>query len=390
MTYFSHSKTLHMSSSKLFLLHFIPVSLLLFLGGGGGAMYSQSNTFPSNGNAGVGTPNPGEKLEVVGNLKVKGDLIVTDTAKFKGDVKIVGELKLKSLVDDTQSYDRLLGISPIGIVTAHSNLHFNTPNGVLDVNGTISSTGPMRSSRFTAPVGDSISVNSTRNFFYVNQLTVPISPNDFRGLGFGDGCFSRGINGIGIGFSSHGSGTNSIAIGDRVVAFASNSIVIGTSFSNSDRIVNTTSNSLMIGFNSDMPTLYVSPSSGAGTTGVVCIGSTVVPIGPQYKLAVAGTILAHEVEVVSPAQWPDYVLEPDYLLMSTGEREAYILKHKRLPWMKSAAELSKKGLAVGEMFSGITKNVEELTLYIIQQQKTIDNLEKRLAEIETAMKLSKH
>ncbi len=43
---------------------------------------------------------------------------------------------------------------------------------------------------------------------------------------------------------------------------------------------------------------------------------------------------------------------------------------------------SKRSTGVGEMDAILLKKVEELTLYIIQQQKQIDALQKRLDENE--------
>ena len=44
--------------------------------------------------------------------------------------------------------------------------------------------------------------------------------------------------------------------------------------------------------------------------------------------------------------------------------------------MPSAQEVEDNGILVGEMNATILKKVEELTLYIIQQQKEIDALKK--------------
>ena len=66
------------------------------------------------------------------------------------------------------------------------------------------------------------------------------------------------------------------AIGGRYIKAgpASQTIVIGSGASVSDTLINDITNSLMVGFNSDIPTLFVGPSSGVGTTGNVGIGTT--------------------------------------------------------------------------------------------------------------------
>lgn len=77
-----------------------------------------------------------------------------------------------------------------------------------------------------------------------------------------------------MGFQTTASGGFSIASGKWVTAGNSNSIVLGQGVSNANRLVNNTASSLMVGFNSDIPTLFVGPSAGAGTSGKVGIGTT--------------------------------------------------------------------------------------------------------------------
>jgi trimeric autotransporter adhesin len=84
------------------------------------------------------------------------------------------------------------------------------------------------------------------------------------------------------------SGTNAIAIGTNVRSEGAQSIVIGSGNSNADLLRNNINQSLMVGFNSNVPTLFVGPGSGASTYGNVGIGT----INPQALLDVNGTINA--------------------------------------------------------------------------------------------------
>jgi len=63
-------------------------------------------------------------------------------------------------------------------------------------------------------------------------------------------------------------------------------------------LVNHVPNSLIIGFNSDIPTLYVGPSSGAGTTGKVSVGKDKIISGlhTDWKFSVDGKAVAKKVE----------------------------------------------------------------------------------------------
>ena len=96
-----------------------------------------------------------------------------------------------------------------------------------------------------------------------------------------------------------------------------------------------------------------------------------------YKLAVKGTIICEELKVKLYAHWgdiPDYVLKKDYKLPALSEVADYINKNQHLPGIPSAKEISEKGLSVGEMNLALLKKVEELTKYLIEQQKQIDEL----------------
>ena len=61
--------------------------------------------------------------------------------------------------------------------------------------------------------------------------------------------------------------------------------------------------------------------------------------------------------------------------------EKFILQNKHLPNIPSAAEIEKNGLHLGDTQKRMMEKIEELTLYIIQQQKEIDALKKIVLKI---------
>jgi hypothetical protein len=107
-------------------------------------------------------------------------------------------------------------------------------------------------------------------------------------------------------------------------------------------------------------------------TGNVGIGSAP---STTYKLGVNGKIGCKEI-VVTNSGWADYVFEPDYELRSLGELESFILENKRLPEIPSATQVETEGVGLFEMNALLLKKVEELTLYILEQNKRIEALEK--------------
>ena len=104
-----------------------------------------------------------------------------------------------------------------------------------------------------------------------------------------------------------------------------------------------------------------------------------VGIGTQFphaELSVNGTVLAKAVRVTTNATyWPDYVFGNDYKMMTISELESYVNENKHLPGIPSASEVEEEGsVDLGEMNTLLLQKVEELTRYIIDLQKQIDEL----------------
>jgi hypothetical protein len=116
------------------------------------------------------------------------------------------------------------------------------------------------------------------------------------------------------------------------------------------------------------------------STGNIGIGTAT----PQAKLAVNGDVFAKKVKVTAtgwPA-WPDYVFGDGYKLPSLAELEAFIKKNKHLPDVPSAKEVEANGLDLGDNQAILLKKIEELTLYVIEQQKQIEQMRKELEELK--------
>ncbi|UYQ95516.1 hypothetical protein MKQ68_10430 [Chitinophaga horti] len=98
---------------------------------------------------------------------------------------------------------------------------------------------------------------------------------------------------------------------------------------------------------------------------------------PQHELSVKGTIGAKKVRVTQDG-WADYVFEDGYQLRSIPELEFFIKQHKRLPDIPAASEVATDGIDLGEMNRKLLQKIEELTLYMIEQQKQIDGLRREV------------
>jgi hypothetical protein len=100
---------------------------------------------------------------------------------------------------------------------------------------------------------------------------------------------------------------------------------------------------------------------------------------PTDKLSVNGNIKANgnifsKKIIVAQTFWPDYVFDSSYSLRSLSEVEIFITKNKHLPDMPSAKEVAEKGISVGDSQALLLKKIEELTLYLIEQDKKIHYL----------------
>ncbi len=113
------------------------------------------------------------------------------------------------------------------------------------------------------------------------------------------------------------------------------------------------------------------------------IATTNVGIGtttPNYMLDVNGTIRANEILVNSGSA--DFVFAEDYNLRSLSEVQQFIQEHKHLPEIQSAEHMEKNGVNVNELQIQLLQKIEELTLYLIQQDQTIQNLQQQVEQLK--------
>jgi hypothetical protein len=95
---------------------------------------------------------------------------------------------------------------------------------------------------------------------------------------------------------------------------------------------------------------------------------------PAAKLTVNGCILSTEVKVkLDVSTYPDFVFKSDYKLRPLKEVEQFINENGHLPEIPKTDEMN-EGVSLGKMNSSLLQKIEELTLYIIEQNRAIDEL----------------
>lgn len=130
-----------------------------------------------------------------------------------------------------------------------------------------------------------------------------------------------------------------------------------------------------------------------GNNGNLGIGTN----DPQYKLDVIGKssftdnmkvdakIEAKEVKVtLTPTA--DFVFETDYNLPKLEDVEKHIKEKKHLPEIVSAKVMEKEGVNIGEFQIKLLQKIEELTLYSIDQNKKIKQLQEENKVLQSQSK----
>jgi len=106
------------------------------------------------------------------------------------------------------------------------------------------------------------------------------------------------------------------------------------------------------------------------------LGDGTIGIGTKdtkgYALAVNGKAIFTKVVVKSYSAWPDYVFRKDFHLPGLPELERYVREHQHLPGIASEQEVNAGGVDVSEQEAALLKKVEELTLYLIEQNKKLE------------------
>ncbi len=215
---------------------------------------------------------------------------------------------------------------------------------------------------------------------------------------------TTGIRNNAIGAYSYFSNSSSYntIIGYRTASYGNNNIIIGKKIALPQGVSNAMNIGGVlfgIGFQSGLPESpletpvngkiginVVNPMATLDVAGTANISSNFyvggnIGIGtknPDQKLTVKGKIHAEEILVDTQIPFPDYVFNSDYQLMPLKEVEQFVKNNHHLPQIPTAGEVLDKGLNLGEMQTKLLQKIEELTLYVIQQQKEIEELKNKI------------
>lgn len=99
-----------------------------------------------------------------------------------------------------------------------------------------------------------------------------------------------------------------------------------------------------------------------------------------YNLSVNGNVRAKRVKVYTT--WADYVFEEGYKLPTLEEVEKHITEKGHLLDIPSAKEVETNGIDLGEMNKLLLQKIEELTLYMLDQNKENEKQSKLIKKLE--------
>ena len=127
---------------------------------------------------------------------------------------------------------------------------------------------------------------------------------------------------------------------------------------------------------------YTPQSSSSVLTLTDCGNVGIGTMAPGYKLEVNGSLKSTTIQVDVKPNWPDYVFDSGYQLPSLTEIEKYLQQNHHLPEVPAAETVKKEGIDLADNQAVLLKKIEELTLYVIEQDKQIKQLEGLKKEVE--------
>jgi hypothetical protein len=100
----------------------------------------------------------------------------------------------------------------------------------------------------------------------------------------------------------------------------------------------------------------------------------------KYKYSVVANYAERGEPLDNDGEYPDYVFDDKYNLMSLADFSKFIKREKHLPHIPTAIDFKKenKGLAVSDMLLKLLRTQEEQALYIVQLHEQNELLKKQI------------
>lgn len=120
----------------------------------------------------------------------------------------------------------------------------------------------------------------------------------------------------------------------------------------------------------------------SGTAGDPSTYYTSNAILNKYSVFVQKGVLSEDYALAPQEVWADYVFTKEHVIKPLKEVDNYIKENGNLPNIPSASQIAKDGYNLHEMNVKFLEKIEELTLYTIAQQKSIDEQHLAIVRLE--------
>lgn len=351
--------------------------------------FSQENVIPENGNVGLGTTSPSARLTVAGSTRIDSTLVVGDSvfmssnARVGADLKVDGDLYLPNIPTLTHFNDENIlvrganGIVQNFPISGMTNVIYSVSCDLVGVNPTWNN-GPGKIFVGCPAVRVGIGLTNPSRTLDVQgdaKVSAHMWTNGSLSVGADMNTFSK--------FNIVNTNRTAVIQANTVGNALPYQRLMFFEYDNADtkilEVINTATNRTPIVLRADG---QMDLDNGVvntfhfGTDGQFSVSSATQK---TFVVEANGLTRARKIKVDADV-WADYVFEEDYRLMPLAEVENFVKEHKHLPSVPSEKAMMEEGIDVAEMNVKMMEKIEELTLYLIEQNK---ELEKVKAELET-------
>lgn len=327
-----------------------------------------NDLYYSSGNVGIGLTNPTRKFHVFGE------------SRFDGSATVNGDLSIGPTIIQNYQFPRGIDILSYGLENsnpARVHIGLQRKNYISQGNGT--------GQDITDKVGVFI-----KGYYHNVGGSIPIylGGNGFQSDDFKMMIDETGNVGIGVRDAPHILLVYSSNNADRAASFISGDYygpAVGTRSTSSNYyaflVMNAVTTAEGGGGNSAF-VVKADGNTGVGTytprtkldvegnalfTGKIGIGTANI-VDNNFRLFVETGIRTRKIKV-DQTNWPDYVFSSTYLLPDINDVARFIQKYNHLPEIPTATEVARNGIDVGDNLALLLKKLEELTLYMIDQNE---------------------
>ena len=328
-----------------------------------------------NGNVGIGTESPTQKLEVNGGMRIENDISKPNNgsgitwgynySKIKDD----GDLNI--LTDDRLYIGRCDGAGTrtastifADVISGNVGIGTESPTQKLEVNGI---------GRFSS----GLKLSSSSSLEFGEGLTKEINAGKIC-----YGCFDNGQSLNIVGAGSMGNNRKVTMWGEGGFELIGNMGIGRPAESNiklavkgSFNVTNSSNKVLFHVSSSGKELVFVGTDAHAKYQSKTESGAINANL---FSLWVSKGVVANDFAMSDITAWNDFVFDTEYKLPTLSETANYISKNKHLPYIPSEKEVIEKGYSVHKLNRGFLQTIEEMTLHAIAQEKTIATQEQKM------------